>query len=160
MKTFGILLLFGLCTATGMRIASQKTERFRSVGALMQQIQTFSDAVCEETSLQRIAERNAGELFVMLKSYLNARSNAQDESEAASFAVQEWKLFDAEYTALLTFLQGCHRLLRNGCANAYSRSNAHFRKRSRKRRRPQSRQRACVRSVYWRASDCAFYCCR
>ena len=106
MKTFGILLLFVLCTATGMRIASQKTERFRSVGALMQQIQTFSDAVCEETSLQRIAERNAGELFVMLGNYLCARSNAQDESEAASFAVQEWELFDAEYTALLTFFTG------------------------------------------------------
>lgn len=106
MKTAGILLLFALCTAIGMRAASRKTERYRRIGALIRNLHLLSEAADAEISLQGIAKQYDGELFSMLQTYLNARSAAAREADAASAAAEAWKPFDFEYAALLSFFTG------------------------------------------------------
>ncbi len=105
MKTVGILMLFGLCAAIGMRAAAKKSERYRRVRALIRELSVLSDEIGER-SLPQIVQSREGELFTMLSRYLDLRKAAKREAEAAEEAVCGWASFAREHQALLSFLSG------------------------------------------------------
>ena len=107
MKTVGILMLFGLCAAIGMRAAAKKSERYRRVHALIRDLSVLSDEIgAGERSLPQIVQSREGELFTMLSKYLDLRKAAKREAEAAEEAVCGWTSFAREHQALLSFLSG------------------------------------------------------
>jgi hypothetical protein len=89
MKTIGLLLLFGLCTAIGMHIATEKSARLHRVNGLIRDLQTLSDQITAgQRSLMRISEEESGELFDLLHRYLSLRSDSYSESDAARLAIE------------------------------------------------------------------------
>ena len=107
MKTAGILLLFGLCTAIGLRAANRKAERYRRICALLSQLRLFSDGIeTRQSSLKSIVKDADGELFDMLRVYLNARDEKKSETQASEQATEEWIGVDTAYPALVAFFEG------------------------------------------------------
>lgn len=107
MKTVGILLLFGLCTAIGMRLAARKTERCRLVRALRCELHRFSETVdATHASLSDAARDGEGNFYRMLNAYCTARNDGMREGEAAAGATADCGLADAERLALTAFLTG------------------------------------------------------
>ncbi len=110
MKTVGILLLFGLCTSIGMRIASRRTERYRRIRSLRSELNRLSEAIgSAQTSLKTAADGNEGELFMMLDRYLSARNSGGGEGKAAASALADTEWHDAERDALTRFFTGLSR---------------------------------------------------
>ena len=107
MKTVGILMLFGLCTVIGMRLASRKTERYRRVRALRNDLRRFSESIAStNATLVSAANGNDGAFFAMLQDYLTARGSGAREADAAEDATQAMRMFDSESHALTSFFNG------------------------------------------------------
>ena len=104
MKTAGILLLFGLCTAIGLRLAAKKSEGVDSLHALERDLSAFSAAFDGgEGSLLRIAQRGQGVFFVQLRAYLDALQDGFAEGEAARLAAQAFAPTPLHAATLLFF---------------------------------------------------------
>ena len=106
MRTVGILMLFGLCTAIGLRLAAQKTARIRRVRSMRRELLTFSDAFAQgETALGAIAARGEGLFFERLRAYVAAQAEGRTEEEAARAACEPFAE-DGTHAALLLFFGG------------------------------------------------------
>lgn len=107
MKTVGLLLLFGACVMLGMRLASQRSLRFRKICALIRQLGQMIDAIDGgETSLWRLAARADGALFSMLQAYLDARTEGLNEPAAAVRASEVYPVDETTDEALRVFFCG------------------------------------------------------
>lgn len=106
MRTAGLLLIFGLCTAIGMRLAAKRSERFTRICAWMGQLAALSYALDAKGSLRKICKANDGELFEQLCVYLDMREDGKSEAEAARSAASPWAAYPAESRALVAFFSG------------------------------------------------------
>jgi stage III sporulation protein AB len=107
MKTVGILLLFGLCTTIGMRLAARRTERYRHLCVLHSELNRFSETIgATQATLSDIAQTGEGDFYRMLQTYLSARNSGMREWEAANIATSESTLVDADRQAMVAFLNG------------------------------------------------------
>lgn len=101
MKTVGLMMLFGLCTAIGMHIAAKKTERYTHLRALRADLAALSEAL-GTGPLPQLVDARDGVLFERLRTYLDARARGSTEQEAAEQAVKA----DSEADALRRFFTG------------------------------------------------------
>lgn len=106
MKTFGILLLFGLCTAIGFRAAEQKTKRIERIRALRRALASVSEAFTGgEGALGTIAQRGEGLLFEQLRAYIAAQAEGRTEEQAVCIVCEPFEK-DAFCHALQLFFSG------------------------------------------------------
>lgn len=107
MKTVGILLLFGLCVAIGMRAAASKSARYEQIAELIRDLRIFSDLIeSGQSSLLRIAEEHNGALFAVLREYLALRNATNPEAESAKNAIAKNGIAGPEGQSLQSFLEG------------------------------------------------------
>lgn len=112
MKGAGILLLFGLCTAIGLRLAAKKCEGIAAIQSLRRDLSAFREAFdAGEGSLVRIAENGQGAFFTRLRAYLDALEQGQTERDAAQLAAKSFSIESLHAAALLFFggLSACPR---------------------------------------------------
>ena len=106
MKTVGILILFGLCTAIGVRLAAKKTANIACIRAARRDASAFSEAIeSGESSLKAIAGYGDGLLFVQLRAYIAAQERGKSEAEAAAIACEPFR-GDALHAASRLFFGG------------------------------------------------------
>ena len=104
MKTLGILLLFGLCTAIGIRLASQKCEGMQRIRALERELAAIAERFDGgNASLRSIAQSGQGMLSNRLCVYLDALSAGRTEAEAAQNAAEPFVPESLHAEALLFF---------------------------------------------------------
>lgn len=112
MKTLGILMLFGLCTAIGLRAAAKKRAAVSAVLALERELSAFSDALDGgESSLPAIAQNGQGLLYERLRVYIGALSEGLTERIAAQKASEPFAPEPLHAAAQLFFcgLSACAR---------------------------------------------------
>ena len=106
MKTVGILLLFGLCTAIGLHAAAKKTANIDRIRGARRALSAFSEAIAGGGySLQTIAADGEGLFFERLRVYIAAQAEGKSEEEAAALACGPF-LPDELHAAALLFFGG------------------------------------------------------
>ena len=97
-------MLFGLCTAIGLRLASRKTARIDRIRAARRALSAFSEAIAGgENSLRAVAESGEGPLLMQLRAYIAAQEAGMTEEAAASLACEPFASDDLHAAALLFF---------------------------------------------------------
>lgn len=112
MKTLGIVMLFGLCTSIGLRLAAKKTARVERIRAMRRALSAFSDAITRgDASLRSIAESGEGLFFDQMRMYIAAQEAGRTEAEAALSACEPFSPDELHAAALLFFggLSACSR---------------------------------------------------
>ena len=115
MKTFGIAMLFGLCSMIGIRIAAGKTARLNAVRTLSRELIRFAERISGGDTLKTMAAES-GMLSGMLSVYLTALENGETEARAAALASDEMKNGSAEQSGACAFLTGLSAASRHDTA--------------------------------------------